>query len=107
MIYEYECQCGLRTEVVKPASEHTRTHPCQCGKEMGQVFSPPHVIPDIKPYQSMVTGERIRGRSHHRQHLKQHGVVEIGNEPIRPRKPDPLPPLVPDIKQAIEEIRSR
>ena len=38
------------------------------------------IIPDIEPYQSMITGERIRSRSHHRQHLKDHGCVEVGND---------------------------
>lgn len=38
------------------------------------------IIQDIQPYQSMVTGERIRSRSHHRQHLRDHGVIEVGNE---------------------------
>lgn len=37
------------------------------------------IIPDIKPYRSMITGERIRSRSHHRQHLKDHGCVEVGD----------------------------
>lgn len=40
----------------------------------------PYVIGDIQPYQSMQTGEMITSRSHHRMHLKQHGLVEIGNE---------------------------
>lgn len=40
----------------------------------------PYVIGDIQPYQSMQTGEMINSRSHHRMHLKQHGLVEIGNE---------------------------
>jgi hypothetical protein len=66
-----------------------------------------HVIPDIEPYKSMVTGERIRSRTHHREHLKEHGLVELGNEPIRKKKPEPMPPLVEDIKRSIEEVRSR
>jgi hypothetical protein len=39
-----------------------------------------YVMPDIQPYQSMQTGEMITSRSHHRAHLKQHGLIEIGNE---------------------------
>jgi hypothetical protein len=38
------------------------------------------VVPDIQPYQSMVTGEVIGGRRQHREHLRQHNVVEVGNE---------------------------
>jgi hypothetical protein len=40
----------------------------------------PMVIGDIQPYQSMVTGEMVTSRSVHRQHLKQHGLIEVGNE---------------------------
>ena len=40
----------------------------------------PQVMPDIQPYQSMVTGEIITSRSKHRQHLKDHGMVEVGND---------------------------
>lgn len=81
--------------------------PCRCGQTMRQVLGFAHVVPDIEPYKSMITGERIRSRAHHRAHLKQHGCIEIGNEPIRPRKPKPMPDVVPDLKRAIEELRSR
>jgi hypothetical protein len=66
-----------------------------------------HVIPDIAPYKSMITGERIKGRAHHRQHLRDHGCEEIGNEPIRQRRPKPMPTVVEDLKRAIAEVRSR
>lgn len=39
-----------------------------------------HVMPDIKPYKSMITGEVISSRSKHREHLKRHGCVEIGDQ---------------------------
>lgn len=39
-----------------------------------------YVMPDIQPYQSMVTGEMVGGRRQHREHLNQHNVVEVGNE---------------------------
>lgn len=53
-----------------------------------------YVVPDIQPYRSMQTGEMITSRSHHRAHLRQHGLVEIGNEvdyhmkQARPPEPD-------------------
>lgn len=43
----------------------------------------PTVMPDIKPYQSMITGEIITSRSKHREHLREHGCVEIGNEALK------------------------
>lgn len=39
-----------------------------------------HVMGEIKPYQSMVTGEMIESRSQHRDHLKRHNKVEIGTD---------------------------
>lgn len=38
------------------------------------------VMPEIKPYKSMITGEMITSRAQHRAHLKRHGCVEVGNE---------------------------
>jgi hypothetical protein len=37
-------------------------------------------VPDIQPYQSMVDGSMIGSRSQHREHLRQHSLIEIGNE---------------------------
>lgn len=42
--------------------------------------SAPMVMPDIAGYKSMQTGEWIAGRRQHREHLKQHRLIEIGNE---------------------------
>jgi hypothetical protein len=39
-----------------------------------------NVMPDIEGYQSQVTGEWIGSRSKHREHLCDHGMIEIGNE---------------------------
>lgn len=43
-------------------------------------------MPDLKPYKSMITGEVIKSRSHHREHLKQHGCQELGNEIVKQMK---------------------
>lgn len=51
-----------------------------------------HVMPDIKPYKSMITGEIIGSRSKHREHLKRHNCQEVGNEVQQPRGiPDTSP----------------
>ena len=41
------------------------------------------VMPEIKPYKSMITGEVITSRAKHREHLKKHGCQELGNEPLK------------------------
>lgn len=45
-----------------------------------------YVMPDIQPYQSMIDGSMIGSRSTHRAHIRQHGVIEIGNEKVPTRK---------------------
>jgi hypothetical protein len=40
----------------------------------------PYVRTDLAPYRSMRTGEIIRGRAAHREHLNRYGLVEVGNE---------------------------
>jgi hypothetical protein len=49
----------------------------------------PFVMGDIQPYQSMATGEMIGGRRQHREHLKAHGLIEIGNEVPKPQTARP------------------
>ena len=54
------------------------------------------IVPDFdRPYKSMITGEMITSRARHREHLRRHGYVEVGNDPslTRPRKafPDAAP----------------
>ena len=40
----------------------------------------PMVISDIEGYVSQVDGTWIKSRSHHRSHLKQHRMIELGND---------------------------
>ena len=47
----------------------------------------PIIMPDIQPYQSMADGSMITSRSHHREHLRQHNCIEIGNEKMESRAP--------------------
>ena len=63
----------------------------------------PMIMPDIEPYQSMVDGSMITSRSKHRSHLKEHGCVEVGSEPLENfTKP---PPDNYDRKETIEQLK--
>ena len=57
-----------------------------------------HVMGDIQPYKSMVTGEMITSRSIHREHLKRHGMIEVGNDSSLYKTPQPIksPPGLKD-----------
>jgi hypothetical protein len=59
-----------RTLQLIPAHEYTPSHESRAAFVLG----------DISPYKSMVTGEMIMGRRQHREHLRQHNCIEVGNE---------------------------
>lgn len=58
------------------------------------------VQPDIEPYTSMITGERIEGRAQHREHLKRHGMREVGNE-VKYVTQRPLPDAAPEKRKEL------
>lgn len=47
----------------------------------------PMIQPDIGAYRSMVDGSMIEGRKAHREHLRRHGVREVGNDALSLAKP--------------------
>jgi hypothetical protein len=59
---------------------------------------------DIQPYRSMVTGEMIQSRSVHRDHLKAHGKIEVGNEKFEPAPPPQPTGIKEDIARAIDQL---
>ena len=66
----------------------------------------PQVIRDLEPYKSMRTGEMIDGRRQHREHLRQHGMIEVGNETDLKhfRREEPMPSVAEDLKRAAERL---
>lgn len=70
----------------------------------------PHYVRDIGEYRSPIDGTMITSRSVHRDHLKAHDVIEVGNErvgsmggPVEAvREP---PGLGEAIKRRIEEVK--
>lgn len=79
-IYRISCvQCSKEEEVYRSIKDMDDLPSCH-GQKMQRVICAPAVHADIQPYKSMVTGEMITSRSQHRAHLKQHNLMEIGNE---------------------------
>ncbi len=67
------------------------------------------VMKDISPYRSQIDGTLITSRSRHREHLRSHGCIEIGNE-TKYLKPKPLqspPGLKETIIRATEQVLSK
>lgn len=59
-----------------------------------------HVMTDIKPYRSMIDGGMITSRSHHREHLREHGCIEVGNDSSLEKRRGQLQ-SPPGLKEAI------
>ena len=58
-----------------------------------------NIMRDIEPYRSMVDGTMVSSRSAHRDHLRKHDCIEIGNEEFGPR---PRPDITADIQRDVE-----
>lgn len=61
------------------------------------------IMPDIQPYKSMVTGEMIEGRAQHRNHMKKHDLIEIGNE-TKHLKPKVKSTDFGDLRKRLHEV---
>ena len=60
----------------------------------GRSVAGPAVLPDIAPYRSQIDGSLITNRRQHREHLRRHGCLEVGNEKVTP------PAGIPDVNPA-------
>lgn len=70
-------------------------------------YAPPprvYIQGDIQPYRSMVTGEVIQSRSTHRDHLKAHGKIELGNEKFEPTRRPETTGIKEDLARAIQQL---
>ena len=95
-----------------------RTRYVQIGLELVEVaadytpepISDIHIVRDIKPYISMIDGSEITSRSRHREHLRNHGCIEVGNDSSLKRPPKPLespPGLKETIIRGVNEVEER
>lgn len=57
--------------------------------DMDMAQAGPQIVRDIAPYKSMIDGSVIDGRKRHRDHLRAHSCIEVGNDTshIKPRVP--------------------
>lgn len=60
------------------------------------------IIADIEAYRSPLDGSMITSRSRHRDHMREHGVIEMGNEYPKDRRQEvEMPRAGNDIAQAM------
>lgn len=105
-IYRVRCSaCEAEQDIYRAFKDYDNLPEC-CGQRMERRICAPMVIGDIEPYQSMVTGEIINSRSRHREHLKDHGCIEVGNEKLT-SKPITAPPGLKEtlVQVAAEKLR--
>jgi hypothetical protein len=101
-IYAMQCPCGHTEDIYRSIAEMNRDLPVHCGATMTRAIVAPMVSDDIQPYRSMCDGSMITSRSQHRAHLRQHGVIEIGNDKIPERKP--TLGAAPGLKETLIEV---
>lgn len=65
-----------------------------------------YLIPDSQPYVSPLDGSVIGGRRQHRDHMRAHGVIEVGNEKPKPAKYKPMPSVADDIRAARQMLEN-
>lgn len=105
-IYSMHCEsCGKEEDIYRSIRNMDKDLPHCCGEQMRRKVVAPMVAADIHPYKSMVTGEMITSRSQHRAHLKQHGLIEVGNE-TKHLMPKPVTPP-PGLKKTLIEVANQ
>lgn len=101
-IYAMGCaHCGHTEDIFRSIAKMNDDLPTCCGATMHRRVVGAMVAADIQPYKSMVTGEMISSRAHHRSHLKAHGLIEVGNEKLP--TPGPLKPP-PGLKETLIRV---
>lgn len=85
-IYAMKCPCGHTEDIYRAIKDMDKDLPVHCGEPMSRRVVAPMVAADIQPYRSMCDGSMITSRSQHREHMRRHGVIEVGNEKLPERK---------------------
>ena len=88
-LYRVKCPMCLKEDDIYRSFDDYENTPYCCGGHMKRVICAPMVMGDIHPYISQIDGRVIHSRSDHRAHLKAHGCIEVGNEKLTPKKPEP------------------
>ena len=102
-IYRIKCDhCGHEEDAFRSLAEYNNL-PAHCGAPMIRKVCAPMVSVDIPAYKSMATGEMIEGRVAHKNHLRKNGLIEVGNEPIKPQSDRGDYNIKPEFTEAIRK----
>lgn len=77
------------------------------GSGYGQVST--YVMPDKPGYVSPLDFKMVEGRAAHRDHMRRHNVIEVGDQPVGYSRNSTveMPPVREDIRRAYQEVNSR
>lgn len=82
MIYTAKCrQCGIEQDYIASVANRKKT-PSHCGKKMQRIMVAAMVAPMFQEYRAVgIPGKPwIKTKQEHKDTLRQHGKVEIGND---------------------------
>lgn len=101
-IYAMRCNsCGSEQDIYRSVAKMDEDKPECCGVEMARRICKPYVMADIAPYRSQIDGSMITSRSQHKAHLRDHKMIEIGNEkPVERKQVD----TTKDLKKDLYEV---
>ena len=87
--YDVRCDvCGKVEELIIRIADFDRRPMC-CGQMTNVKIAPVNFNADTKVlYKSMLTGEMVTSGRRHRQLLREHNCIEVGNENIESKKVD-------------------
>lgn len=109
-LYDASCsKCGTTVEVWRSMAERDHLGSCDCGGERYRIFIPPRAMSDIDGYVSPIDGKWVGSRSEHRDHMRRHGVMELGNEkPTLGKRETEIPKAAirQTIKDTVERMKS-
>lgn len=80
-------------------------HPDYGGTWEGYTRQAAYYMPDKEGYQSPLDGTFVEGRAAHRDHMRKHNVIEVGDQPINRQDVDraPMQSSGHDIVRALRE----
>lgn len=91
-------EVDLLTQALRSRNKHGST-----GRPVG-------IINDIQPYRNTIDGKPIGGRRQHREFLKQHGCVEIGNDFNNAKSPKEVRGdfnVRPELSRAVHQVLNK
>lgn len=79
-IYHYRCEsCGHEEDAYARVMDR-HWGPLCCNQGMQLKIVPAHVMPDIEEFTIPGTDQVIRGRKQKREYMREHRLIEVGNE---------------------------